>query len=158
MLREKKERIALYVWYLAIFIASLFDFGNVGLYNGCSLFDRLSYPFIHQNVFHALCNIFVFYQCHRFMPMRLNLLVFYIISISFPFSSGTPIVGMSGMVYAYMGYIAPYVDRKLKYNVVIAIYILVGTCLPNMAVGLHVYCYLLGLLWGYFNAPICKDK
>jgi hypothetical protein len=27
-----------------------------------------------------------------------------------------------------------------------------------MAVGIHIYCYVVGLLWGYLNSPICQDK
>lgn len=158
MLREKKAKIAIYVWYIAIAATSLFPVDGMGLYQGCTLIDRLSYPFLHQNVFHALCNIFVFNQCYRFMPQCWNLAVFYIFAISYPFASDMPIVGMSGVVYAYMGYIAPNVERKAIYNLTIATYIAIGFVFPNMAVGNHIYCYILGLLWGYLNAPLCRDK
>lgn len=158
MLREKKGTIALYVWYLAVIGISLIPFEEIGLYDGCSILGRLSYPFLHQNVFHALCNLFVFHQCYRFMPQCWNLLVFYLFAISYPFPSSTPIIGLSGLVYAYMGYIAPHVEQKAKYNITIAIYLVIGFIFPNMAVGTHIYCYMLGLLWGYLNAPLCKDE
>lgn len=158
MLRETKEKITLYVWYLAIAILSLIPIEGIGLYEDCSLLGRLSYPFFHQNVFHALCNLIAFHQCIRFMPQGWNLLVFYLFAISYPFPSSLPILGMSGMVYAYMGYIAPHVEQKIKYNITITIYLIIGFFFPNMAVGTHIYCYMLGLLWGYLNAPLCKDQ
>ena len=83
---------------------------------------------------------------------------FYLIAISYPFTSSIPIIGLSGFIYAYMGFIAPYVENKVRYNLTILIYICIGIFFPCMAVGVHIYCYALGLLWGYLNAPLCQDK
>ena len=84
--------------------------------------------------------------------------MFYLFAISYPFTSTAHIIGLSGVVYAYMGYIAPYVEKKVKYNLIIFLYISIGFLFPNMAIGVHIYCYVLGLLWGYLNAPLCQDK
>lgn len=156
MLRVKKEETALFVWYIVIIVLSLSHHNNVGLCDGCSLVQRLSYPLFHQNVFHALVNIYVLHQCYRAIPTKCVLL-FYVLSVSYPFEATTPIVGMSGIVYAYMGYIAPYVKNKFKYNVTIITYISFGILVPCMAIGVHIYCYAIGLLWSYLNAPLCKD-
>lgn len=156
MLRVKKEETALFVWYIVIIALSLSS-NNVGLYDRCSILQRLSYPLFHQNVFHALVNIYVMHQCYRTMPTLKGILIFYAFAISYPFLSATPIIGMSGMVYAYMGYIAPYVKNKVKYNVTIIAYISFGLFIPCMAIGVHIYCYVIGLLWSYLNAPLCKD-
>lgn len=156
MLRVKKEETALFVWYIVIIALSLSS-NNVGLYDRCSILQRLSYPLFHQNVFHALVNIYVMHQCYRAMPTLKGILIFYAFAISYPFLSATPIIGMSGMVYAYMGYIAPYVKNKVKYNVTIIAYISFGLFIPCMAIGVHIYCYVIGLLWSYLNAPLCKD-
>ena len=156
MLRVKKEETALFVWYIVIIALSLSS-NNVGLYDRCSILQRLSYPLFHQNVFHALVNIYVMHQCYRIMPTLKGILIFYAFAISYPFLSATPIIGMSGMVYAYMGYIAPYVKNKVKYNVTIIAYISFGLFIPCMAIGVHIYCYVIGLLWSYLNAPLCKD-
>lgn len=83
---------------------------------------------------------------------------FYLIAISYPYQSSLPIIGLSGFIYAYMGFIAPYVNNKIRYNTIILIYISIGIFIPCMAVGVHIYCYVLGLLWGYLNAPLCQDK
>lgn len=157
MLRVKKEETALFVWYIVIIALSLSSNNNVGLFDGCSILQRLSYPLFHQNAFHALMNIYVMHQCYMAMPTLRGILIFYAFAISYPFAPATPIIGMSGMVYAYMGYIAPYVKNKVQYNVTIIAYISFGLFIPCMAIGVHIYCYVIGLLWSYLNAPLCKD-
>lgn len=137
---------------------SLLGYDDTGLYDGCNLLQRISYPLYHQNVFHALVNLWVLNQCLRSIPCGWNVLMFYLIAISYPFAADTPIIGLSGLVYAYMGYIAPRVEKKVKYNLTILFYILIGFVFPNMAIGVHIYCYILGSLWGYLNAPLCQDK
>lgn len=137
---------------------SFLGYDGMGLTFDCSWQNRLSYPFFHQNIFHALINLYVLNQCIRAIPCRWNILVFYLIAISYNFPTDTPIIGLSGMVYAYMGFIAPYVEKKVKYNLTILSYICVGIFFPCMAVGVHIYCYALGLLWGYLNAPLCQDE
>jgi len=159
MLRTSKEQIAIYAGYIIIFCISFLGYDGMGLSDGCSFLQRITYPFYHQNPFHALVNLWVLHQCIRFIPCGIgNFFVFYIIAISYAFPSTLPIVGLSGVVYAYMGFIAPYVENKLKYNLTILLYISVGIFIPCMAFGVHIYCYVLGLLWGYLNAPLCQDK
>lgn len=150
--------MAIYAGYMTILFLSLLGYDGMGLYRGCTVLQRVSYPFFHQNVFHAIINIWVFHQCYRFFPCIRNLSVFYVMAVSYPFASYTPIIGLSGLVYAYMGYIAPRVERKVRYNLTILAYISIGFVFPNMAMGVHIYCYVLGLLWGYLNAPLCKDN
>ncbi len=137
---------------------SLLGYDGMGLHDGCTFLQRISYPLYHQNIFHALINIWVFNQCAKSFYGGWNLGVFYLIAVSYPFAAATPIIGLSGLVYAYMGFIAPYVEKKAKYNLSILLYISIGFVFPNMAIGVHIYCYALGLLWGYLNAPLCQDK
>lgn len=153
-----KETFALYAGYIVIIGISFLGYDGAGLYDGCSLSQRISYPLFHQNIFHALINLWAFHQCYNAIPCRWNLLAFYVIAISYFPTTATPIIGLSGLVYAYMGYIAPYVEKKIQYNLTILLYICIGFVFPNMAIGVHIYCYILGLLWGYLNAPLCQDK
>lgn len=152
-----QEKIALYVGYALVLAISLLGYDGAGLYDGCGFLQRISYPLYHQNIFHALINLWVFHQCFRSIPCGWNLVIFYLIAVSYPFTTTTPIIGLSGLVYAYMGFIAPYVEKKVKYNLTILFYISIGLVFPNMAIGVHIYCYILGLLWGYLNAPLCQD-
>ena len=158
MPRTKKTQIATYFCYAIILLLSLHGYNGMGLYDGCTFLQRITYPLYHQNIFHTIINLWVFHQCLRSIPCRWNVAVFYIIAVSYPFTTATPIIGLSGLVYAYMGYIAPYVENKVRYNLTIFFYISIGFVFPNMAIGVHIYCYVLGLLWGYLNAPLCQDK
>lgn len=166
MPRKNQEQVGLYVCYALILLLAyllgdhrpVLQDAHLGLFRGCSLLQRLSYPFLHQSLWHAAVNLYVLWQCLGSVKAGWNLLIFYIIAVSYPFATDVPIVGLSGLVYAYMGYIAPYAKRKLRYNLIIAIYIGIGFLFPCMAVGVHIYCYVLGLLWGYLNAPLCKDE
>lgn len=159
MLRTKKEKIALYAGYIIIMCITFLGYEGMGLYEGCSMLNRLTYPFFHQNVFHAAINLWVLHQCLKARPCGIvDMVVFYLIAISYYPSSSVPIIGLSGIVYAYMGYIAPFVEKKVRYNIIILSYICVGFFIPCMAVGIHIFCYVVGLLWGYLNSPICQDK
>nr|CAI9751187.1 hypothetical protein WMHIBSEC_WMHIBSEC_CDS_0011 [Caudoviricetes sp.]CAI9751667.1 hypothetical protein AZFZUZMX_AZFZUZMX_CDS_0011 [Caudoviricetes sp.] len=157
MLRVKKKSAAFYVFALIECVLSFFNFG-IGLHDGCSMQDRLLYPFFHANIFHAMLNLLVLWQCIRVFPKWKSLVAFYIIAISYPLPSAHPIVGLSGLLYAYMGYLEPMVRDKIRYNLFIILYILIGFAIPNMAVGIHVYCYAVGIVWGYINAPIWRDE
>lgn len=158
MLRAKETEAAVYVGYIVIAALSLFRFDGVGLYKGCGIWERLSYPMFHQNIFHALANLFVLRQCVKAVPCRWNAAVFYAIAVSYPFASDAPVVGLSGLVYAYMGFIAPRVRKKLRYNLTILLYMSIGFFFPRMAVGVHAYCYALGILWGYLNVTLWKGR
>lgn len=158
MPRTKKTQIATYVCYVIVLLVSLICYDGMGLYDGCNILQRITYPVFHQNIFHALINLWVLNQCLCSIPCGWNVFVFYLIAVSYPFASATPIIGLSGLVYAYMGYIAPRVEKKVKYNLTILFYMLIGFVFPNMAIGVHIYCYILGSLWGYLNAPLCQDK
>lgn len=158
MPRTPKAQIAACFCYVTIMLLSILGYDGMGLYDGCSFLQRISYPLYHQNVFHAAINLWVLHQCLRSIPCGWNLAIFYLIAVSYPFTTATPIIGLSGLVYAYMGFIAPYVEKKVKYNLTILFYISIGFVFPSMAIGVHIYCYVLGFLWGYLNAPLCQDK
>lgn len=132
--------------------------GCAGYWQGCSPIDRYTYPLFHANIFHALANLLVLRQCLKCYKADRNIIAFYLIAVSYPFPVDKPIMGLSGIIYAYMAYIAPLVTNKLKYNLTIAAYLAAGFLIPGMAAGVHIYCYAMGLLWGYLNAPLCKDE
>lgn len=126
MLRGAKEKIALYAVYIIIMCITLMGYDGMGLSDGCTLWQRISYPFFHQNIFHAAINLYVFHQCYRAIPCGIgHMVAFYLIAISYPFLSSVPIIGLSGFIYAYMGFIAPYVENKVRYNLTILLYICV---------------------------------
>lgn len=159
MLRTAKAKTGAYAFYTLIAAMSLIPVNGAGLYDGCSVACRLSYPFLHANIFHALCNLFVLHQCLLFPTVRWHTLTMcYLIGISYPFATDIPIVGLSGAVYALFGCIAPYVNNRLSYHSYVIAGLLLSLVIPFMAFGVHAWGYALGLAWGYLNAPICKDR
>lgn len=142
-----------------ILALSLLDWGEVGLRSGCPLWMRFAYPFLHGNVFHALANLYVLWQC--FCVMRVNkttLLLFYIAAISYPFAGDTPIIGLSGIAFAYIGYLLPYVVDRFKFCALSLLFIALGAIIPNLAAGLHLHCYIIGIAIGYLNAPLWRER
>ena len=108
MLRETKEKIALYAGYIIIMCITFLGYDGMGLFDDCSIQNRLSYPFFHQNIFHAAINLYVFHQCYRAIPCGIgHLVAFYLIAISYPFTSSVPIIGLSGFIYAYPTLVTP---------------------------------------------------
>lgn len=152
------EELCFYTFGALIIALVFLKPDGMGYWQGCSLIDRYTYPVFHANIFHALINLVVLRQCIRIHKADCNIIAFYIIAVSYPFPADKPIMGLSGIIYAYMAYIAPLVKNKLKYNLTIAVYLAIGLLIPGMASGVHIYCYAMGLLWGYLNAPLCKDE
>ena len=82
MLRTKKEKIEIYIPFVLIVALSLLGHEGMGLYAGCGILQRLSYPLYHQNIFHALINLWALHQCMSAIRCRWDLVVFYIIAVS----------------------------------------------------------------------------
>lgn len=157
-MRRTFTQKACYVLASLITLLSFFPAYRMSLHSGCSLTERLAYPFFHANIFHALLNLYVLRQCMKSRCVGFSLFVFYLIAVSYPMASTRPIVGLSGLIYAYMGYLAPLVVHKTRYHLAILAYLAVGLIIPCMAFGVHAYCYALGLIWGYLTLPLWKDR
>lgn len=129
-----------------------------GLHAGCSLAERLTYPFLHANILHAALNVWVFFSAvflYHVSPRQLTLS--YLIAISFPVTylstlssqlSTNITVGLSGVNYALMALIIPQVAQPRPYALTVLAYIFVGFCFPNCNNVLHLYCFLLALPLG----------
>ena len=61
------------------------------------------------------------------------------------------VVGLSGVLYALFGMWMPRVANRLRYNAIVALWLVAGLCTTSVAVGLHLYCYLLGILLGFLQ-------
>lgn len=152
-----KKKVAFFVFAAIIIALTLTRPANAGYTDNCSLITCLTYPLFHANVFHALANLFVLWQCVKCYNARFHMLAFYVISVTYPFPVDMPIMGLSGAIYAYIAFIAPYVKEKAKFHIYVISFIVVGLLVPGMAVGVHIYCYAVGLLYSYLNAPLCED-
>ena len=141
-----------------------------------ALLCRLAYPFIHAHPLHAAVNGWVLLQLAFRTPLTLRrLLLAFVVAWSCPAfiavwpTAGTDlfvgtsamvapsamtaltaapssVVGLSGVLYALFGMWMPRVANRLRYNAIVALWLAAGLCATSVAVGLHLYCYLLGIL------------
>lgn len=141
-----------------------------------ALLCRLAYPFIHAHPLHAAVNGWVLLQLAFRTPLTLHrLLLAFVVAWSCPAfiavwpTAGTylfvgtsamvdpsamtaltagpsTVVGLSGVLYALFGMWMPRVANRLRYNAIVALWLAAGLCTTSVAVGLHLYCYLLGIL------------
>lgn len=121
-----------------------------------ALLCRLAYPFIHAHPLHAAVNGWVLLQLSFRTPLTLRrLLLAFVVAWScpafiavWPTASSSSVVGLSGVLYALFGMWMPRVANRLRYNAIVALWLVAGLCTTSVAVGLHLYCYLLGVLFG----------
>lgn len=121
-----------------------------------ALLCRLAYPFIHAHPLHAAVNGWVLLQLAFRTPLTLcRLLLAFVVAWScpafiavWPTASSSSVVGLSGVLYALFGMWMPRVANRLRYNAIVALWLAAGLCTTSVAVGLHLYCYLLGVLFG----------
>lgn len=146
-----------------------------------ALLCRLAYPFIHAHPLHAAVNGWVLLQLAFRTPLTLRrLLLAFLVAWSCPAfiavwpTAGTylfvgtsamvdpsamtalttapsTVVGISGVLYALFGMWMPRVANRLRYNAIVALWLAAGLCTTSVAVGLHLYCYLLGILLGFLQ-------
>ena len=121
-----------------------------------ALLCRLAYPFIHAHPLHAAVNGWVLLQLAFRTPLTLRrLLLAFVVAWScpafvaaWPTANPSSVVGLSGVLYALFGMLMPRVANRLRYNAIVALWLAAGLCTTSVAVGLHLYCYLLGILLG----------
>lgn len=156
MLRRKKTKAATLALVTLMLIASIaMPATTFGLHAGCSLAERLAYPFLHANILHAGLNCWVLLSVvFLYDASPRTLLLAYIIAVSFPATQLSALssqlstnitVGFSGINYALMAMIIPQVKQPRPYIITVLAYILVGFLFPNCNNLLHLYCFLLAL-------------
>ena len=147
---------------------------RLALCNGAQLIPRLTYHFLHANIFHAILNCWCLLSLVFFYDVNIwQIIAAYLIASSFPVDTlseimpnlGTPTVGMSAICYVLMDLVMPRVKRKLYYNAFVVFFVLMGLTFPSLcnlinrevAVPnniLHLYAYIMGMLVGFLNTPI----
>ena len=162
--REYAKTAALAVGLIVVLVQVLRSCGVLpggmwvsGLAVGAPWWARLLHPFIHVGMGHALINVYVLWQLVFFFPVRLRHLFFaYLVACSCPagwagwtvihLSAGIPVVGLSGVIYVLMGWAMTKVNRKVRFNAVVMGWMAFATAVGGVAVGLHLYGYVVGAL------------
>lgn len=168
MAQEKTAKITSLVISAVVVIVYILaeTISNIGMYSGAPCINRVLYHFVHASFLHAALNAWCLLSVVFLYDVSAKtLIVAFVIASFFPVNTLSevlpnseclymPTVGLSGVCYALMGYIAFMVKRKLYYHTWLSIYIGVGFLFPNVNGWLHLYCYIVGLIVGYLNVPL----
>lgn len=162
---RKVEKITVIVVSLFTVILSLWHVDNwesVGIYSGCTIKNRVIYPFFHANILHAMLNAWCFMSLIFIYDISIwRMIAAYIIAMTIPVGIlgkmlpfDSPTVGLSGIVFFLFGSISFEVLRKWYFQAWMAFYLGIGFLFPNTNAWLHLYCYMCGLACGLLNRPI----
>ena len=131
---------------------------NAGIGESATLAHRLMHPLVHVSWWHAAVKVYVLWQLVFFFPLRCRHLLFaYLVACSCPVTvavwggggsgtSVTGVVGLSGMEYVLMGWVMPGVPCRWRFNMQLFLWMSAGLVTGGVAVGFHLYCYLLGVV------------
>ena len=155
--KETKAASLVLTIVIAVLLLLPIDVKAAGMSQGCSLWQRMCYPFLHASILHAAVNCWCLLSIvFNRTIMMWQLMAAYVIAVSYPsvWMGQTVTVGLSGMLFALLGIISV-MSRKCYLNVaVIGSVILFGYLFPNINASLHLYCYLVGLMVGLLTTPI----
>lgn len=123
---------------------------NIGLHSGCSLFERLLYPFIHANILHLVVNLYIFNLCFFRCNMSIRqMAISFLIAFVVP-TSMTNVVGLSGVCFALFGILFAHIKKgnRVTYLAQVFVTILVALIVPHIAWQTHLFCFVIGLILG----------
>lgn len=167
--REHAQAAALVVGVVVVSLALLratgiATFALAGIGEAGSWWGRLAHPFLHVGLLHALLNVYVFWQLVFFFPFRLrHLLLAYMVAVTCPLqvalwvpplwhtASASQVVGLSGVVYVLLGWVAPRVKHRVRFFLTVWAWLAFGALVGTVAVGFHGYCFSAGVVIGYFR-------
>lgn len=164
MVREETTKTASLILSLAVLL--LLPFEGAGICRDASVLARLSYPFFHVGILHALLNIWCFLSIVFFFGVTpLQLFLAYIISVLYPVNAlspyidtSIPTIGFSGVCYALIGIVTPRMRNKALNIAYIAFLVVAGYLFGSANAWLHTYSYLAGLLVGLLQYHNHGDK
>jgi membrane associated rhomboid family serine protease len=149
---------------LLLWLFAPVDIRSVGIRSGCGIAPRLLWPFFHAGFFHVAINLFcllsiVFLTRVRMGRLLLSLLVCFTLPVDtmgafVPMT--VPTVGLSGAVYFLLGTFLFEVRERAYYLLCIAINLGIGFFNPASNFWLHLYCFVIGLLWALITKPYLR--
>lgn len=163
MLRRKKTKIAALLLSLAMAVLAFVPVSpeDVGVYVGSHVWGRFTYHFFHAGFIHLMLNLWCFLSCVFLADVSAGALAAaFVIACSVPALSPVPTVGLSGVCYAMLGFIMLRSPGKLRYNIYIAISLILPTVLLPGSVNnfIHAYCYITAVAVGLAVNVIRHDK
>lgn len=137
------------------------DYRMVGLHRDSSWMARCLYAIYHTSVAHAAINTWCLLSVvflHGVSWRKIGMA--YLVAITVPswLLSDIPTVGMSALCYTLLGMLTFEVRQRIFWLGYMTLYIAMGFLFPGVNAVLHLYCFIIGLLIGFLNMPICRKK
>lgn len=122
---------------------------DVYLASGVPWWHRVTYMFGHANIVHLGVNVWsllyiVFLFRVGLWMLLLGMLSASLVPIAFV---SVPTVGLSGVIFFLLGSITSAVRGKPRYLANNLVLIIFGSFLPNIAWGIHLWCFGCGILY-----------
>lgn len=132
---------------------------GMGVGSGATWYSRLLHPLFHVSLLHAVLNVYVLWQVVFFFDVGKRQMVLALaVACSCPASVASwpytwiyapapqpSVVGLSGFVFALVGMVLP-LTSFLRYGIMLLLWQVPGLCFGTVAVGMHLYCFVVGLV------------
>lgn len=136
--------------FLLIFHCAAADIRPLCLGTSSPWWTRLTYQLCHGGVLHCILNIWCFLGCVFVFDMHFKKVALAVAAAALipPFLlPEIPLAGFSGAVYALFGMAYPRVTDKFRFLTMLLLGMVPGIFFP-LAVGVHAYCFLIGVSLG----------
>jgi len=123
----------------------------------CSTVQSISpffYMFGHANIGHWLINSWCILMLHnifrtyRFVVAYASSVLFGLVWVAVASAMSVPVIGFSAILFWFYGYLIPYYWHKRRSSIVyLALFLLVGFIIPNMAGIFHAGLLVMGFVF-----------
>lgn len=138
-------------------------FGCPGYLHTEGLHVALTHHFFHVNIFHLAANalsIWLIFGRGRKVAWKTLITAYICATISWYFSSGS-VVGMSNMIFAFLGLRTPSLKDAWWRQSAVITFLVVTTCMaliPNISTVTHLTSFILGGVCAAFGRLIMRIK
>lgn len=137
---------------VATLVAVFLFLDPVGYIRG-DVAEHFVYMFFHANIFHLAGNALAAWFTFR-KPCRIAAAYLVAVLCSFISYSDMPVMGLSSMIYALIGFNTVLMRYPLKAKITLALALSLGLLLPNINGLLHILCFSLSFATAYIYKRI----
>lgn len=139
------------------------DVRSVGLYDGCPWWHALTWMWCHGGWVHYIVNTWVWLtivflwdgvRLRDMVAAVAAAMVYGLVAVGWDMAGDKAVVGLSGVIYALLGMCSMRprtMAGKLRYNGLVALWIVIGCVMPGVAGAVHIGCYVAGAVWALMN-------
>lgn len=111
------------------------------------LYTHFVYMFAHANILHWLINAWAIMALHRIISARMAVIA-YTTAVVLSFFTSQLTVGASAMIFFVFGCLTPtLLTHNRVFLLQIAVFLILAFFLPNIAAGIHLTAYIVGIVY-----------